>query len=227
MNNIVADEPTLKDLLDLHKKDILLNANCTHIATVQSFDATKQTVTATINYTKTYYQMDVSSGTYAPYPVSYPVLIDCPVVIVSGGHACLTMPIAQGDECLIFFNDRDFSSWFSSGNTGATPPTPRLHSFSDAIAMVGIRSRPNKVQNYDATRAVLRNGNAAVGVNNSNSKVLVTSNYPTNSTTLNSVLQSLITAIKNITVTVDGVPTPINNISSFTSIGTQIGNLLE
>lgn len=222
----------LKDVLDLLKRDILLSINSHHIGTIQSFDAAKQTVTATINYKKTFFQNN-NTNEFKPVLQDYPLLVDCPAVVLGGGTAFLTMPIKKGDECLILFNDRDMDNWFASGGGGGNA-TPRLHSFADGIALVGIRSLVHSIQNYDPTRAVLIGGNAKVGVNPSNNKVLIANA----SKNLNSLLQDLITAIKAITVTpgtfnvpgsgsVIGISgTPVN-VATLTTIASNIGSLLE
>jgi Phage protein Gp138 N-terminal domain len=232
--NQIPNEPQLKDLLDLLKKDILLSLNSHHIGTVQSFDPDDQTIEATINYKKTFYELDSATGLYNPVLLDYPLLLDCPAIVLGGGSAALTFPIQQGDECLVLFNDRDLDNWFAGASNGAVA-SPRLHSFSDGIVLVGLRSLANAIENYDESRAALRNNQAAVGVRGDNNKVLITNTYPSNSTTLNSLIQQLITAIKGITVNVAGVQTggstivsgtPINS-STFTTIATNLGNLLE
>ena len=220
--NQIPNEPQLKDLLDLLKKDIFLSLNCHHLGTIQSFNAANQTASATINYKKTFFELDPKTGLYNPVLLDYPIMQDCPVICLGGGSASLTFPIKQGDECLVFFNDRDMDNWFS-GSVGGAVASPRLHSFADAIILVGVRSLQHALQNYDTVRAILRNGSAAIGANSSNSKVLVTSDFPTNSTTLNSVLQQLVSAIEGITCG----GSPIDNPAPLVAAGTAIGNLLE
>lgn len=216
-------EPSLKDVLDLWKKDIMLSLNCHAIAKVQSFDPTKQTVSATIMYKKSFLQRD-PNGNYVPVLRDYPILLDVPAIVLSGGSAHLTFPIAPGDECLILFNDRDIDNWFQSGQVGELSST-RLHSFSDGIALVGLNSLASLIQNYDSTRAVLRNGDAMVGVSATQIKIA------NNITTLNTLLGDLIDAINNIATTnaVIGVPCLISPASqaALTAIKVQIAGLLE
>lgn len=231
IQNPPSNDPHLKDLLDLLKKDIFLNLNCHHIGTIQSFNATNQTVTATINYKKTFFQ-NTGVNQFKPVLLDYPLVIDCPAIVMGGGSAYLTMPISAGDECLILFNDRDLDNWFQSGGGGAVA-TPRLHSFADGIALIGLHSLAHSIANYDSVRATLRGGNAKVAVNPTNDKVLIENN----SKNLNTLLQDLITAIKNITVSpgsfmaggdpVTGVSgTPVN-ASTFTTLASDLGDLLE
>jgi len=220
--NLVPSNPSLQDLLDLVKKDIMISLNCHHVGTIQSFDATKQTATATINYKKTYFER-LPSGLYHAVLVDYPVLIDCPVVVLGGGPVALTFPIAQGDECLVMFNDRDIDNWFQSGQVGPVA-TSRLHSFSDAILLVGVRSAGKAIAAYDTTRGVLRNGETVVGVGESLVKIANAT------TTLNTLLQDLLTEIQAITVTCAAPASPSGpplNAAAIAAIAAQIGDLLE
>jgi hypothetical protein len=215
-------DPTLRDLLDLHKKDIMLSMNCHAIATVQSFDSSQQTITATINYKKSYLQMG-TDGIYKTVLVDYPILLDVPIVILGGGPSQLTFPIEQGDQCLILFNDRDIDNWFQSGQVGPVA-SGRLHSFSDGIAIVGLRSLANSISGYDETRALLSHGETMVGV--SATKVKIANQLYT----LNGLLQDLLTQLEILTVVcaAPGNPSgPPVNAAAIAAIATQIGALLE
>lgn len=202
--NLIPTQPHLVDALNLLKRDVMLNLAAHHIGTVQSFNAMNQTCTVTINYPKTYFELDPKTGQYSPTLVQYPLLLDCPCIVLGGGTAALSLPIQAGDECLLLFNDRDLDTWFAGG-AGAAVATPRLHSFSDGIALVGLRSSGHLLGNYDIARGVLRGGTAVVGVNTSNNKILLANVAPsgndgsyTYSTTLNTLLQNLSTQLENL-----------------------------
>lgn len=181
--------PQLSDLFDTWKRDIFLSLNCHAIATVQKFDRVALTVSATINYSKSYLQLQ-PNGKYITVLVDYPILLDCPAIILGGGGGSISFPIGKGDQCLILFNDRDIDNWFSGASVGELA-TNRLHSFSDGIALVGL----NKVSDYDSTRAVLKyNGSAMVGVGEELIKI------SNDMFTLRGLLEELIDAIKDITV---------------------------
>lgn len=173
--NLIPEEPSLKDLLDLYRKDILLNLNCHHIGTVQTFNPLNQTATATINYKKTFFNFDSATQTYVPQLVDYPILIDVPVIALGGGDGALTFPISGGDECLVLFNDRDLDNWFAGGGSGGAVATPRLHSFSDGLILVGIRSLANVIPNYNgsATELRTRDGLTKIIVSQDSVKVVV------------------------------------------------------
>lgn len=228
-------KPGFIDAMNLLKKDVLLNLFSHHVGTIQSFNAETQTAKATVNYTKTYYQVNDTPGPtfglYTPTQVAYPALIDCPVMFLGGGPAALTFPVAAGDECLCIFNDRDMSNWYA-GNTGGPCASSRFHSISDAIILVGLRSQATAIQDFDTARAVLRNGSTVVGVG---ATLIQIQNATYN---LNTLLQNLVTEIKNlvsaaaaITVTTSVPSTPgsytsgaPNNASTINAIAADLTN---
>lgn len=229
--NLTANrEPTLKDLLDLHAQQINLDMNCHHLATIQSFDATTQTATVTLNYTKTLFKIDESTGEYVSYLQSYPAIADCPVIVLGGGPVRITFPITAGDQCLLLFNDRDIDNWFA-GSLNSPVATPSLHAFTDAIALIGPNNVGNFVASYDAVRALITNGTVMVGINPTNNKVALT-----NGTSLGTLLSNLCTQLNDLTtalaaLTVTGVTTGPGisgvpaNAAAITSIGTQISSI--
>jgi len=122
------------------KENILNNINCIQIGIIEDFDSSVQTASVSIT---SKIQIGVSPITWADYPL----LIDVPCLILGGGGANLQFPIQKGDECIILFNDRQLDNWFANG--GVQPFTiGRTHDLSDGIAIVGIRSLPNSIQNY-------------------------------------------------------------------------------
>lgn len=223
LNSFTTEIP-LRDLLDSYRDLTSISINCHHIGTIQSFDATKQTANATVNYTKTFFQWNPQINATTPVQINYPILMMCPVICLGGGTAALTFPIRPGDECLVLFNDRSLDNWFQSGTVGPVN-SPRLHSISDGIILVGLRNSQKVISSYDTTRAVLRNNQAEVGVGPTLIKIA------NNTTTLNTLLQSLITQIAAITVT--GVTTgggtsgPPANAAAINAIATQLSGLLE
>lgn len=227
--NSVPNEPSLADLLNLLKREIFFDLNCHHLATIQSFNAAKQTVTATVNYTKTFFQPN-AQDLYQAVQVSYPLLVDMPVIILGGGPARLTFPIAKGDQCLVLFNDRNIDNWFQSGQVGPVANS-QAHAFSDGFALIGPNSLNTLISAYDTTRAMLTNGTVKNGINPGNNKLVLT-----NGTSLNTLLQNLCTQLQNLTTALaaltvtavtSGVGTsgPPANASTITNVGTQIANI--
>jgi Phage protein Gp138 N-terminal domain len=93
----------------------------------------------------------LTDGTHEPYPE----LHDVPLFTLSGGLYICTMPVAEGDPCLVIFADRCIDSWFATGAQDA-PADFRMHDLSDAFALVGFPTRANVVPGYSLTSAELR-----------------------------------------------------------------------
>ena len=223
-------EPQLSDLLDLWKKDTFLSLMCHGVATITAFDPTTQTATATMNYAKTFL-VKQADGSYAGQLRPYPPLSGCPVIFLGGVESYLTFPDVVGVECQVLFNDRDLDNWFT--NNGQSLSSSRLHSFSDATLLVGMRSKKNVIANFDTDRILLKKGNAVVGVGMNNELVKIANELYT----LNGLLQQLITAVQGITVgpgtfsnsggSVAGSSGKPLNSTAFTTIANKLNNLLE
>jgi phage baseplate assembly protein gpV len=101
--------------------------------------------------------------------IQLPPLVDVPIQWPGGGGVTLTFPIKPGDECWVVFGSRCIDSWWQQGPGTAEatgdivpPPDQRMHSLSDGVAYVGIRSKPREFD-VDATTAQLRSDdNAAI-----------------------------------------------------------------
>lgn len=229
-------KPQLKDLFDLVKKETKLEINCNHLATIQSYDGDANTCTAKINYQRTFFKE--SNGSYIAENYDFPVLEDIPVIRILGGATGLNVPIEEGDQCLLMFNDRSMDNWFAGLNDGPVS-NGRLHSLSDGLALIGLKGNDDSAFFYDAERIVLYNGTTGVGVGSDKVKIY-NSQY-----VLNALLQELITEVKNLVtqtaaITVSGVQGgggisgPVVNIAAITAINadiiataTKIGDLLE
>jgi hypothetical protein len=222
--NIKSPETNLRDVLNIIKKEVKLEMYCHAIGTIQSFDPVKQTAVVTINYLRTYYEKIDKSENYAKRTENYPILLDCPVIVLCGGLAGITFPISQGDECILLFNDRSIDNWFHSGQI-LPVNSPRLHSISDAIALVGVRNQKRVLSNYDTERAVLFNDKAKIAVG---SEKIEISNDTKN---LNTLLQQLITILVGLqtTPTVPANPAFLSpaTILQLNQLALDIGGLLE
>ena len=135
MNAVIAagvpiGDPKLEDLLDVFARWLKSGINCIKIGTIQAIDYTKMTATIQIVF-----QQALRDGTFQ----NIPVLTDCPVFTLQGGGYSLQFPIEEGDTAIVLFSDRNIDNWFQSGGV-QVPADGRLHSLSDAIAIVGINS---------------------------------------------------------------------------------------
>lgn len=216
----ITTEPTLSDLMDLLKKEILFDLNSHHLATIQSFDSTEITVAATINYSKTFFQLN-QQGLYSAVQEPYPTLTDIPVIFLGGGNANLTFPIAKGDQCLLLFNDRSIDNWFQGAQAGALTSS-RSHSLADGFALVGLNVFSNS-GTVDPTRAVLSNGQTGVGVSSSKVKIY------NDTYTLNTLLQNILTQLETLANSVCAIGSPLNPAvaTQLTMLANELGSLLE
>lgn len=207
------EAPSISEVLDDLKKTVLSELNCHAIGTIESFDTTNQTAKIMIAYKRV-----VSGKIY-----SYPLLVDCPVVVITGGNASLRMPIVSGDQCLVFFNDRDIDNWFDGGQV-TTLNSKRMHDLSDGIALVGIRSLRNSLDNYDADAAELLNGNTKISLKD---KIIIENA----SKNLKSLIDGLIDELASTTVTIASGSSagtyPIDNSAAITALKSGFASLLD
>lgn len=159
-------DPDLRALLQANRDEIFASLRCHAIGVIVSFDPDAITASVRIAAQALVFNQPQSiDGKLQTTPkiIDYPVLTDVPVFVPSGGAGRMTFPVAAGDTCLLLFNDRDLDNWFQSG--AAMPPnSPRMHSLSDGLAIVGFRSRANPVPSYSATdiEIILAGGRVAI-----------------------------------------------------------------
>lgn len=208
--NQQTTEQDLGQILDNIKFEINMGLNCHAIAMVESVDYTNQTLRASLYYPKMIIQPDAVkqgqplTGKQSLKPVKYPVLIDVPFISLRGGTGGLSLAIQPGDDCLILFNDRSIDDWFTNGKYTPGLSSLRTHSFSDAIALVGLSSSKKKIPNYDTSRTSLYFGQTKVALG---SKIEI-SNAQRN---LNTVLQQLISKLNQLTTQIAAITVPYNS----------------
>ena len=150
---------------------------------VQSFNATKQTVVV-----QPAVQEKVNknvNGSLVASDMPLPQLLDVPVVILGGGGGSgtvITFPIQTGDECLVIFNDFCIDSWWSSGGSNNVQLEKRRHDLSDAIAIIGPRSTPKFLSDYNTSAAELRTTDGTVKLTISESGIVITGDVTINGT---------------------------------------------
>jgi hypothetical protein len=139
--------PDLRWLLDSERDVTLRNINKIDVGIVQSWNAATQSVVVQLVYQRAVYNTPMNSSAIPPDPTVYqvPLLLDVPAWVLSGGSAYVAMPITKGDFAIVLFNDRDLDIWWKNGTIGAVPNTNRVHSLSDAMAIVGIRPATNPI----------------------------------------------------------------------------------
>lgn len=136
-------DPDLTDVLENLKEDIYKNINSVQVGNIEAFNAAKQTVSVQIAIKQVIDEDDNGVKRYQ----NLPLLIECPIVILSGGSAHITIPPQVGDGCLLLFNDRDIENWFLDGGIKA-PNGLRKHDLSDAFAVVGVRNMQTVIDDF-------------------------------------------------------------------------------
>ncbi len=87
------------------------------------------------------------------------VLKDVPISYPRVRDYSLTMPIQVGDECMLQFMERSIDNWLLDGGK-AEMGDLRHHSFSDAVAIVGLWNRTNPVKEYNVDQPEFRTDDA-------------------------------------------------------------------
>lgn len=183
-------DPTLRSLLQALKREVMTELNCHQVGRVISFDVNTQKAKVEIQMQRVVYnQTQTAEGKlqYVPAVITYPVLGDVPVFVLSGGTGVMTFPIVAGDDCLVLFNDRDLDLWYVGGQI-SPPNSGRLHSLSDGLAIIGFRRALNPVSNYSSTDVEMRNLGGKIAI----AEKIGISN---DSTSLREALDAVITAL--------------------------------
>lgn len=92
-----------------------------------------------------------SSGEITESPIE--IIQAVPVQFAGGGGFMITVPVAVNDPCWLTFSDRSIDRWFARGQL-VDPVDVRRHHLSDAVAILGVRSKPEALAEFDTGRAV-------------------------------------------------------------------------
>jgi hypothetical protein len=205
-------DPQIADVFSLMKRETMLDINCVQVGTINSYNSTTNTAQVSINVKR-----PLKNGT----ELEYPTLEDCPVFMLYGGSASITMPISSGDGCLVLFNDRCMDDWFLIEDVVA-PTDKRVHSLSDGIVLVGVK--PMTKQTIPVPSSLCINGG--------DNKISIKNSNPVGD--LKKILDKLINTIAGLT-TINCVvgapvtlsPATIAALTGATGIITEIAALLE
>jgi len=219
-----VETPSLRGLFTDLIQEVMAKFNCHQLGTIQSVNAAKNTVTVSINVLRVTSKVSptgqdpTQSTPPAVAYVTYPILVDVPFFIMSGGGGVITMPIAQGDTCLVMFNDRDIDAWFTTGGVVA-PNSSRMHDLADGLALVGFRSLSNLVAAYSTTDIQIKNGGGQISVA---AKI----NISNGTTSLLTLMTNLITALTSWVDTHGDIPNAIT-LYNLNNVQTLINALLK
>lgn len=175
--------PSLASLLDLHKNNTMAQINCHQVGEIVSFNPSTQTAEVQIKMTY------IRNGEIK----NYPLILDCPCIVLCGGKGRITFPIEKGDSCLVLFNDRDIDNWYSGGQT-MPPRTNRTHAFADAFAIVGPHNKQNQFSDYFNSGTEIKYGNSTIQLEDNKVKI-------TNGTATVEMSSSSISIVGNVAIT--------------------------
>jgi len=145
-------------------------------AIINTVDYVNQTLTA-----QPAIQASMTDKNQKQTNVNLPLLVDVPFQIYGGTGFVFTMPKLEGSECLIVFSSRCIDGWWQSG--GVQPQAEvRNHDLSDGMAIIGFRSQPHKISNYNTTAPELRTIDGATKITLNNGNVTITGNVIVNGT---------------------------------------------
>lgn len=154
--------PDLEDLMNEYLNKAFATMNCIQIGKIEKVNSNQ---TCEI-------QIQVKRRVGETETVNYPLLVDCPYFVLSGGGSYIDMPIKPGDFCLILFNDRNIDTWWDTGNV-AEPPDRRKHSLSDGFALVGVNTKDGAFQ-QNGNSIVINGGPFKVDMTNATGEKLST-----------------------------------------------------
>lgn len=140
---------------NLFADDIISKLYCALPAIVESVNFENQTLEAS---PVTIMKRTNDTGMVTDFKL--PLLVDVPFQCYKGGDYSITVPVKQGDECLIIFTDVDFSAWFQNGGFNYAEHSFQ-HAYSNAMAIVGFSSEVKAIKNYNPNAIEIRNADAS------------------------------------------------------------------
>jgi hypothetical protein len=211
----------------------MLRVNTCIPGIIESFDATKQTVKVT---------PAIKMRTYFDNVIEHhqlPPIIEVPIVFPTAAGFALTVPVSEGDACLLMFSQRAIDNWHNLG--GIQPPEEgavgsRHHDLTDAFAIMAPVALPDVFSNWLANGIELRNsgrtsrvtvledsieivvGSASINVSDGNVAITGNTNVTINGSGGITV---------NGPVTVNGTLMTTGALSSQTSVADPTGDLAE
>lgn len=156
-------KPDLAEFISRRMRDISARINAHTIGEIVSFNPVNQTAVINVSFMRVLRGVNPigDSGNSSDEVISYPQLVDVPVIVLQGGGGRLTFPITAGESCLLLFCDRDMDSWFTAGLT-AVPNSNRVHDINDAVCLVGLNNLQNVISDYDGTNVQLKFGSVYI-----------------------------------------------------------------
>ena len=128
-------------------------------------------------------------------------------------------PYNIGDNVFVAILDNFSNESFFQKNSKFQVFSP--HNLGNAVVVGHAPTLANEIE-YDGEGVLLTTGEASIEITKDG---LI--DIKNDTTSLKDIINQTLTASKNITVTVNGVPTPINNIADFSAIETLVTQLFK
>lgn len=145
-----ANNPTLKHILDLKQFEIMAKINCMRIGIIQSVNGLEAECLITNKKTLGTNANGLSEA--KEYPP-----ITAKIYYMGNSENNINYPLLQNQPCLLLFNDREFTSYFETGEVSICK-TDELHSFNYAICIP--LAQPTQDGNFNITTTGNLNINA-------------------------------------------------------------------
>lgn len=153
-----------------------------------------------------------------------PEIYNITVINPSAGGAVLSFPIKEGDIVWLEFSMRDITEWLEGNGESVTESTMRMHSMTDAVAIVGMHTK-NTHHNPDPNDVVLKfKDNKVTLKEDGNVEIVTKSKFSVNNDAeeLIAVLSDALAEIAASTVSTIYGPTPLNNKAQILSIKSKL-----
>lgn len=154
MSNFVnmSNEATLMTVLKVFKDNLLDNLCCVKIGYIDSYDYDTR-VSRVVIYNKRVVGLnDKGEHILEDYPPLY-----CKTLFIGGANCGVNWNIQQGDECIVFFTDKELETPWISGQVSDVK-YGRMHDYTDAICLTGFTTRPKATPTDGNLNLVSKNG---------------------------------------------------------------------
>ena len=174
-------EQGLHEIINEGIRAALLETHTALPGRIEAYDETTQTATVVVELQREFRERDG-----AVVAESVPFLLEVPVLFPRAGGFSITFPVAAGDKCLVVFSERDISGWRQLG-AEALPPSARMHSLSDAVAILGLWPSGNAISPAPSSSALqIRSDDGNIVIEVSADGVSIDTGTGANGVTLNS-----------------------------------------
>lgn len=144
----MKQEPTdtLSEVIDFLITKRLADTHTSLPGIIESFNPDTQLARVSLNLTRVRITKN-DQGEQVEESIAIAPIIDVPVQFPSGGGFHVTFPMSSGDECLVVFSERAIDNWLRFGGI-QKPIDKRMHEYTDAFAIPGIKSIPNALSSF-------------------------------------------------------------------------------